>query len=59
MPGWKNRVGRRRTLILRTVAGVGKAVKWTSPSRAIKGQRWFDSFHTCADDAAVAFFRGA
>ena len=32
MPGWKRDVGRRLdALIVRTVPGVGKAVKWSSP----------------------------
>ena len=32
MPGWKSDVGRRLdTLIVRTVPGVRKAVKWNSP----------------------------
>jgi hypothetical protein len=32
MPGWKREVGRRLdALIMRTVAGVRRAVKWNSP----------------------------
>ena len=35
MPGWKRDVGRRLdALIVRTVPGVRKAVKWTRPSMA-------------------------
>jgi hypothetical protein len=35
MPGWKRDAGRRLdALIVRTVPGVAKAVKWNSPSMA-------------------------
>jgi len=46
MPGWKRDVGRRLdALIVRTVPGVRKAVKWNSPFYGIDGQGWFLSFH--------------
>jgi hypothetical protein len=46
MPGWKRDVGRRLdALIVRTVSGVHKAVKWNSPFYGIGGQGWFLSFH--------------
>jgi hypothetical protein len=46
MPGWKRDVGRRLdTLIVRTVPGVRKAVKWNSPFYGIEGQGWFLSLH--------------
>ena len=46
MPGWKRDVGRRLdALIVRTVPGVRKAVKWNSPFYGIEGQGWFLSFH--------------
>ena len=39
MPGWKRDVGRRLdALIVRTVPGVAKAVKWNSPFYGIEGQ---------------------
>ena len=39
MPGWKSEVGRRLdALIVRTVPGVHKAVKWNSPFYGIEGQ---------------------
>jgi hypothetical protein len=39
MPGWKRDVGRRLdALIVRTVPGVRKAVKWNSPLYGIEGQ---------------------
>ena len=46
MPDWKRDVGRRLdALIVRTVPGVRKAVKWNSPYYGIEGQGWFLSFH--------------
>jgi hypothetical protein len=60
MPGWKRDVGRRLdTLIVRTVLGVHKAVKWNSPFYGIEGQGWFLSFHCFTKYIKVAFFRGA
>jgi hypothetical protein len=59
MPGWKSDVGRRLdALIVRTVPGVHKAVKWNSPFYGIKGQDWFLSFHCFTKYVKVAFFRG-
>ena len=59
MPGWKSDVGRRLdALIVRTVPGVRKAVKWNSPFYGIEGQGWFLSFHSFTKYVKVAFFRG-
>ena len=59
MPGWKRDVGRRLdALIVRTVPGVRKAVKWNSPFYGIEGQGWFLSFHCFTTYVKVAFFRG-
>jgi hypothetical protein len=59
MPGWKCGVGRRLdALIMRTVPGVHKAVKWNSPFYGIEGHGWFLSFHCYARYVKVAFFRG-
>jgi hypothetical protein len=59
MPGWKSHVGRRLdTLIVRTVPGVRKAVKWNSPFYGIEGQGWFLSFHTFTNYVKVTFFQG-
>ena len=59
MPGWKSDVGRRLdTLIVRTVPGVRKAVKWNSPFYGVEGQGWFLNFHTFTKYVKVAFFRG-
>jgi hypothetical protein len=60
MPGWKSDVGRRLdVLIVRTVPGVRKAVKWNSPFYGVEGQGWFLSFHTFTHYVKVAFFRGS
>jgi len=60
MPGWKRDVGRRlNALIVRTVPGVRKAVKWNSPFYGFEGQGWFLSFHCFTKYVKVAFFRGA
>ncbi len=60
MPGWKSDVGRRLdALIVRTVPGVSKAVKWNSPFYGMEGQGWFLNFHCFTKYIKVAFFRGA
>ena len=64
MPGWKRDIGRRLdALIVRTVPGVAKAVKWNSPFYGVAGEReekgWFLSFHCFTKYVKVAFFRGA
>jgi hypothetical protein len=60
MPGWKSDVGRRLdVLIVRTVPGVRKAVKWNSPFYGVEGQGWFLSFHVFTRYVKVTFFRGA
>src|SRR5438874_10713987 len=59
MPGWKSDVGRRLdALIVRTVPGVRKAVKWNSPLYGIEGQGWFLGIHCFTNYVKVAFFRG-
>src|SRR5438876_6509275 len=60
MPGWKRDVGRRLdALIVRTVPGVHKAVKWNTPFYGIEGQGWFLGVHCFTKYVKVAFFRGA
>jgi hypothetical protein len=59
MPGWKRDVGRRLdALIVRTVPGVRKAVKWNSPFYGVEGQGWFLGIHCFTNYVKVAFFRG-
>lgn len=59
MPGWKRAVGERLdALIVTTVPGVHKAVKWNSPLYGIEGDGWFLSLHCFTRYIKVAFFRG-
>jgi len=59
MPGWKRDVGRRLdALIVRSVPGVRKAVRWNSPFYGVEGQGWFLGFHVFTHCVKVAFFRG-
>jgi hypothetical protein len=60
MPGWKRDVGRRLdALIVRSVPGVRKAVKWNSPFYGVEGQGWFLGIHCFTKYIKLAFFRGA
>ena len=59
MPGWKRDIGQRLdALIVRTVPGVRKAVKWNSPFYGVADQGWFLSVHCFTKYVKVAFFRG-
>jgi len=60
MPGWKRDLKRRLdALIVRTVPGVSKAVKWNSPFYGVEGRGWFLNFHCFTKYVKVAYFRGA
>jgi hypothetical protein len=60
MPGWKRDLGRQLdALIVRTVPGVRKAVKWNSPFYGVEDQGgWFLAFHCFTKYVKVTFFRG-
>jgi len=59
IPGWKRDVGRRLDeLIVRTVPGADKAVRWNSPIYGVRGQGWFVSFHVFTKYVKVTFFKG-
>src|SRR5687767_15102503 len=59
MPGWKGNVGRRLdALVVRTVPGVRKAVRWNTPFYGVEGQGWFIAFHCITKYVKVTFFRG-
>ncbi len=59
MPGWKKDLGRRvDEIIVRTVRGVHKAVKWNTPFYGFEGQGWFLAFHCFTKYLKVTFFRG-
>ena len=59
MPGWKRDLGRRiDALIVKTVPGVHKAVKWNSPLYGVEEGSWFVSYHCFTKYLKVTFFRG-
>ncbi len=61
-PGWKREVGRRvDAIIVRTVPGVRKAVKWNSPLYGTQDPAggWFLALHCFTHYVKVAFFRGS
>jgi hypothetical protein len=59
VPGWRRDVCKRLdALIVRTVPGVRKAVKWNSPFYGMEGQGWFVSYHVFTKAVKVTFFRG-
>src|SRR5258707_11387957 len=56
MPGWKRDVGRRLdALIVRTVPGVRKAVRWNTPFYGIEGRGWFLGLHCITKYVNVGF----
>ena len=60
MPGWKRDVARRLdALIVRTVPGVRKAVKWNSPFYGAGDEGWFLNVHAFTSYLKLAFFRGS
>ncbi len=60
LPGWKRDVGRRvDALVVKTIPGVRKAVKWNSPFYGVEGQGWFLSFHSFNKYVKVTFFKGS
>ena len=60
MPGWKQSIGRAvDALVVRTLPGVRKAVKWNSPFYGAPDQEgWFLSFHCFDRYVKLTFFRG-
>jgi hypothetical protein len=59
MPGWKSDLGKRLdALIVKTVPGVRKAVKWNSPFYGVEEHGWFLSFHVLTRYVKVTFFNG-
>ncbi len=60
MPAWKRDIGKRLdALVVGSVPGVRKAVKWNSPFYGVDGQGWFLSFHVFTRYVKVTFFKGA
>lgn len=59
VPGWKGELVRALdALIVTTVPGVRKAVKWNSPFYGVPGQGWFVSLHVFAKYVKLTFFKG-
>ena len=59
MPGWKGDIGRRLDdLIVRTVSGVRKAVRWNSPFYGLEGEGWFASYHCFTRYVKLTFLNG-
>jgi hypothetical protein len=59
MPGWKRALGERLDeLIVRSVPGVQKAVKWNQPFYGHAGDGWFLSFRCYTKYVQLQFFRG-
>ena len=59
-PRWKQAVVRQLdALVVETVPGVRKAVKWNSPFYGLDGRSWFLSLHGFNRYVKVTFFRGA
>jgi hypothetical protein len=60
MPGWKRSAGERLDeLIVRTVPGAHKAVKWNQPFYGREGEGWFLAFRCYTKYVQLQFFRGA
>ncbi len=60
LPGWKQDVGRRLDeLIVSSVPGVQKAIRWNTPFYGLEGQGWFVAFHCMTKYIKVTFFKGA
>ncbi|MEO6515243.1 MAG: DUF1801 domain-containing protein [Steroidobacteraceae bacterium] len=56
---WKRDIARHLdALLVRTVPGVRKAVKWNSPFYGMEGQGFFLSFHVFTRYVKVTFFKG-
>lgn len=59
MPGWKSEIGRLiDEIVMQTVPGVRKAVKWNSPFYGNEDDLWFLSLHCFTKYVKVTFFRG-
>ena len=60
LDGWKrDLVARVDAIVVATVPGVRKAVKWNSPFYGVEGHGWFATVHVFTAYVKVTFFRGA
>jgi hypothetical protein len=59
VPGWKQAICRDVDgLVVKTVPGVKKAVKWNTPLYGLDGETWFLSMHCFKSYVRVTFFKG-
>ncbi|ONG47333.1 histidine kinase [Pseudoroseomonas deserti] len=59
LEGWKQGAARELdALVVRTLPGLRKAVKWNSPLYGVEGQGWFLGVHAMTRYLKLAFFRG-
>lgn len=59
LPGWKKSVVRELdALIVKTIPGVKKAVKWNSPFYGVEGNGYVIGVHCMTNYVKVAFFNG-
>ena len=59
MPAWKHSIGQRLDdLIVRTLPGVQKAVKWNQPFYGVDGETWLLSFRCYTNYVQVEFHKG-
>ncbi len=59
MPGWKREVGEHLdAIIVRSVPGARKAVRWNTPFYGVEGRGWFLGFHCMTKYIKVAFLNG-
>ena len=59
VPGWKQAICREvDALVVKTVPGVKKAVKWNTPLYGLDGETWILSTHCFKSHVRVTFFKG-
>lgn len=59
MPDWKRGLGERLdALVMKSVPGVHKAVKWNQPFYGNDGDGWFFAFRCYTKYVQLQFFRG-
>ncbi len=59
VPGWKQGVCRRLdALVVETVPGVQKAVRWNTPFYGVSGNGWFLGYHCFDRYVKVTFLNG-
>lgn len=59
VPGWKQAICREvDALVVKTVPGVKKAVKWNTPLYGLDGETWILSMHCFKSYVRLTFFKG-